>query len=176
VNRRKVFLGSTLFRPADLLPLAHLDANGIRCLKPGAEGVLTMIQTGMRRGCQVQWEEIERKSTQRLLRDDPHGVREVAALFGVASGPVLRGATAVAKGRWDRAAMLAVELRSLTRAGLEPDAVAWRLTFRWNTRRCPVLRSVFEAGRRVPPDRQTESIDQVVAFGGHRLIDTRPEH
>jgi hypothetical protein len=173
VNRRKVFLGSTLFRPADLLPMSYLDAHGVRSLRPGAVGVLKLIQNGMRRGARVRWAEIDRRGIRRSLADDPAGVREVSSLFGWASGAILRGAAAVTKGRWDRAAMLAVEVHSLSRAILEPDAVAWRLRFRRHKRRCPVLRSVFEAGRRVPPEERATWLEQVVAYGGHRLIDTR---
>ena len=44
--------------------------------------------------------------------------------------------------------VLIVEARSLARAIVEPDAVAWRLRFRRQRRRCPVLRSVFVGGRR----------------------------
>ena len=82
VNRRKVFLGATLFRPADLLPLALMDAGGYRRLRPGAEGLLKLVQNGMARGGRVRWEGIARKGIRELLVADPDGVRAAARFFG----------------------------------------------------------------------------------------------
>ena len=109
VNRRKVFLGATLFRPADLLPLALMDAGGYRRLRPGAEGLLKLVQNGMARGGRVRWEGIARKGIRELLVADPDGVRAAARFFGLAAPAAVRGARAVADGRWDRGAMLALE-------------------------------------------------------------------
>jgi hypothetical protein len=172
VNRRKVFLGSTLFRPHQLDPMAVKDDRGIRRLRPGAEGVLKLVQNGMRRGARVRWDQMAVKGIPELLAADPAGVLEVSALFGRASGALVRGARAVTDGGWDRPAMLAVELWCIARAVVEPDAVLWRLRFRWHRHRCPVLRSVFDGGRRVPIDERPAWLEAVAAYGGHEVHDT----
>lgn len=172
VNRRKVFLGATVFRPPQLLPMTVLDERGVRCLRPGAGGVL-YLAIGMRRGARVSWDQIEAKGTVEKLRADPVGVRDGAALFGRASGPLLRGARAVMDGRWDRPAMLAVEAWCLARAVREPDGIAWRLRNRWHKRRCPVLRSIHASRRRVPIGERDAWLGEVMSYGGHTVIDLR---
>ncbi|MEX1295845.1 MAG: hypothetical protein AB1Z67_06720 [Candidatus Limnocylindrales bacterium] len=173
VNRRKVFLGSTFFRPPQLLPMTVLDERGVRCLRPGAAGVLKLVVAGMRRGARVRWDQIETKGIVEQLRADPVGIEEGAALFGRASGPLLRGARAVLDGRWDRPAMLAVEGWCVARAVREPDAIAWRLRHRWHRHRCPVLRSIFEGGRQVPASERDAWLAEVASYGGHTVIDMR---
>jgi hypothetical protein len=172
VNRRKVFLGSTLFRPSQLEPMTVMDDLGVRRLRPGAEGVMKLVQNGMRRGARVRWDQMEKKGIVELLAADPEGVVQAASLFGRASGALVRGARSVARGHWDRAAMIAVELWCVARAAVEPDAVLWRLRFRWHRHRCPVLQSVFDGGRRVPLDTRRAWLDAVAAYGGHDISGT----
>lgn len=153
VNRRKIFLGSTLFTPRDLFGLSLLDERGFRRLRPGAEGLFKLVQNGAKRGGRPDWNGIRRKRVIELLRADPVGVQEGARLFGAGRFPVLALAASLMRGRWNRVAMLAVEASSLARALLEPSGTAARIRFRLARKRCPVLRTVFEGERRVPKDR-----------------------
>lgn len=130
---------------------------------------MKLVQNGMRRGARVRWDQMAAKGIVDLLAADPAGIDQAASLFGRASGALSRGARAAARGRWDRPAMLAVELWCVARAVVEPDAVAWRLRFRWHRHRCPVLRSVFEGGRFVPLDQRDAWLEAVAAYGGHEI-------
>jgi len=152
VNRRKIFLGSTLFRPAEVTSLAVISEHGFRQLRPGAEGLLKLVANGMHRGGRINPEGLEVKGVLPLLRSDPDGVRQAARLFKQAERDVLRAARAAADGEWDRQAMIRTEAWSVVRAVAEPDAVIARLKFRYNKVRCPVLRTVFESGRVVGAD------------------------
>jgi hypothetical protein len=152
VSRRKVFLGSTLFRPAEVTSMAVVSELGFRQLRPGAEGLLKLVGNGMHRGGRINPEGLETKGIVPLLRADPDGVRAAAHLFRGAERDILRAAQAAADGGWDRRAMIRTEAWSLLRAILEPDSIFARLKFRYNKRRCPVLRTVFESGRVVRPD------------------------
>ena len=49
VNSRKIFFGSTIFRPRDVASMTVMDQRGFRRLRPGAEGVLKLIQNGSTR-------------------------------------------------------------------------------------------------------------------------------
>jgi hypothetical protein len=152
VNRRKVFLGSTLFRPQDLRPLADVGDQGFRRLRPGAEGLLKLVQNGTKRGGRIDPDGLRIKRIPQLLQEDWDGVEMTARLFKQAEGAVLQGARAVVKGQWDRKAMLRTEAWCLARATMEPDAVLARVRFRFNKKKCPVLRAVFEKKRLVGPD------------------------
>jgi hypothetical protein len=149
VNRRKVFLGSTLFLPADLRPLAIVSPEGFRRLRPGAEGLLKLVQNGTRRGGRQDPENLKLKNIPALLAEDWEGVQMTAPLFKGGEKSVLRAARSVIDGRWDRRASATVEAFCLARAVKEPDAVAARLRFRVNKKKCPVLRAVFESKRHV---------------------------
>jgi hypothetical protein len=150
VNRRKIFLGSTLFYPRDLLPLAWMDDRGFRLLRPGAEGLIKLVQNGAKRGGRPDWYGVRKKRIIELLQRDPDGVREGARLFGRGAGAVTAVAEGVIKGEWNYRAMLAVEAWCVLRGVADPAALAARVRFRMVSRQCPVLRTVFEGGRQVP--------------------------
>jgi hypothetical protein len=151
VNRRKVFLGSTLFRPEDLRPLSIVSEQGFRRLRPGAEGLLKLVQNGTMRGGRMNAEGLRVKHIPELLSEDWLGVQMTARLFRGGENAALRAARAVIDGKWDRKASAAVEASCLARAVKEPDAVAARLRFRVNKKKCPVLKAVFESKRHVDP-------------------------
>ena len=166
---RKVFLGSTLFVPGDLLPLSELDARGFRRARPGTEGLIKLINNGARRDGRPNEEGLRAKRIPDLLARDPQGVRETARrLFGPARRAAIQLADAVAAGSWDRRAMLALQGWFLVRAVGEPASVVARVRFRSNRDKCPVLVAVF-SGRRVPGDRR-EWIDRVAR--DHEVFDT----
>jgi hypothetical protein len=150
VNERKLFLGSTLYRPSDLLALTTMDPRGFRRLRPGAEGLIKLVHNGMRRGGRRNADGLARKGVRSLLAADPDGVELASVVFGRAARASRIGARAVVAGKWNRPAMLAVEVRSLLRAIIEPDGLAKRVWFRFARRRCPILRQVFEGDRRPP--------------------------
>lgn len=154
VNRRKVFLGSTLFMPPDLLPLAVDDERGFRRLRPGVEGLMKLVQNGARRGGRSNWEGIRTKKIVELLNRDPEGVERGARLFGRGASAVEELAEAVTSGEWNRSAMLRVEGWCLIGSVREPSAIWLRLRFRRVRGSCPVLVTVFERGRAVPNDRE----------------------
>lgn len=155
VNRRKVFLGSTLFLPEDLLPLAIMDERGFRRLRPGAEGILKLVQNGMLRDGRPNQGGLASKGIPESLRQDPEGVRGGARLFGPAADAVLRAARALMEGDWDRWALLEMEGWFLARAVTEPDSVRARIRFRINVRRCPVLSAVVLNHRRIGEEPET---------------------
>jgi hypothetical protein len=150
VNRRKIFLGSTLFYPHDLLPLSRIDERGFRRLRPGAEGLIKLVQNGAKRGGRPNWSGIRKKRIIELLREDPPGVREGALLFGRGSGAIFVAANSLLDGKWNGRAMLTVEGWCLLSGLCDPLALAARARFRIVSQRCPVLRAVFQGGRQVP--------------------------
>jgi hypothetical protein len=154
VNSRKLFLGSTLFQPPDVLPLMFVDDLGVRRLRPGAEGLFKLLLNGTRRGSKPNWEAMRKKRVLELLAEDPEGTLRAAHLFGWTEPSILRAAAQAQAGAWDRPAMLKVELRSLSRGILEPWNICNRLWFRRVIRSCPVMLRVFKYGRTVPDDRQ----------------------
>ena len=153
VNRRKIFLGSTLFRPQDLHEMLQMDERGFRRLRPGAEGVLKLVQNGMRRGGKPDWNGIRQKKIAELMRGDPVGVRQAAKLFHRGEGAILEGVEHVLQNEWSRHAMRSVELNSVARSLAEPWNLAKRAWFRVVRKRCPVLQLVF-SDRKVPQDRE----------------------
>jgi hypothetical protein len=154
LNCGKVFRGSVLFRPEELLPLSVVDPRGFRRLRPGAEGLLLLVFNGMSRGGGVRPSELERRRIPELLWTDRAGMRLAAELFGPATGAILRAAEGLLEGRWDRRALVEVEAWSVARNVTDPATAinrAWfRLVSKW---RCPVLRAVF-SGRSLPADRE----------------------
>ncbi|MDB5406752.1 MAG: hypothetical protein JWL84_1664 [Rhodospirillales bacterium] len=150
VNRRKIFLGSTLFYPHHLLPLSRMDDRGFRQVRPGAEGLIKLVQNGAKRGGRPDWDGIRKKRIAQLLASDPDGVREGARLFGRGADAVVAVAESVVRGEWNPRAMLAAEAWCVLRGLGDPAALVARARFRIVRRRCPVLRAVFQAGRQVP--------------------------
>lgn len=149
VNARKIYWGSTLFRPRDVAPLAIMDPAGYRRLRPGAEGVLKLLQNGSTRGGRCRPQVMEAKGVADLLKADPEGVVRFAGLFGFAAEDAVAAATAVTAGGWDRTAILKSKLSCLARSPREPDAVVARVRFRWQRAHCPVLVTLLSGGRRV---------------------------
>lgn len=153
VNRRKVFLGSTLFVPTDMYPLAREDEEGFRVLRPGVQGLLKLVQNGARRGGRPNWEGIAAKGVVELLEADPEGVALGSELFGRGAPAARELSAAVVAGRWSHSAMLRIEGWCLLGAVREPESVMARLRFRSVRQSCPLLVEVF-SGRRVPTDRE----------------------
>ena len=149
VNSRKIFFGSTLFRPADVAGLAVMDPLGYRRLRPGAEGVLKLLQNGSSRTGRPIREGLDAKKVVELLRSDPEGAQLFGDRFQFGASSMTKAVDAAIAGEWDRLALALAKLSCLARAALEPDAVVARLRFRWQRNHCPVLHTVVSGQRRV---------------------------
>lgn len=140
--------GHALFHAGQLGPLMTIDPLGFRRLRPGAEGLLLLLLSGLRHRGRQNADGIASRGIAALLERDPEGVREAAQLLGSARRPVLRLADAVRAGGWSRTAALAVEARC---ALLSPPSLAARARYRLLRTRCPV-NAVIRGGRRLPAD------------------------
>ena len=155
--------GHSLFHADQLGPLMVIDPLGFRRLRPGAEGLLLLLLTGLRHGGRQNTERIASRGIVALLESDPGGVRAAARLLGSARRPVLRLADAVCAGGWSRTAALTVEARCSL---LSPPSWAARARYRLGWARCPV-NAVIRGGRRLPADVDAW-LDEVRV--GHELI------
>lgn len=152
VNGRKYFRGWTMFRPEDLADLMHIDPRGFRSIRPGAEGLIQLVQNGLLWGGRQNPEGLRIKGVVPKLKGDPEGADEASRLFG-RSAPAIRAAwRATVEGGWDRRSMLGVEARALSHAPLEPGVAASRVWAKFVKRRCPLLKTLFAGGRAVPAD------------------------
>jgi hypothetical protein len=154
VNDRKYFRGWTMFRPPDLAPFMEIDERGFRRVNRGMEGVILLVQNGLRWGGRPHPAGMSKRRIAEVLAEDPDGVRRAAVLFGAARPPLVAGAEAVASGRWNRAAMLLVEAWAVLHALAAPGILLGRLWSRPVKRRCPLLRTIFLDDRRFPDDVQ----------------------
>lgn len=149
VNSRKIYFGSTLFRPEDIAHLAVLDPLGYRRLRAGAEGVLKLIQNGSTRSGRPNPGALASKRVVELLESDPEGAHLFSERFGFGAGAIRRTVDSVIEGGWDRRALFAGKAWCVARAVREPDAIAARVRFRWQRNHCPVLRTVVTGQRKV---------------------------
>ena len=155
VKTRATFRGSTLVRANDLRDLAVVDPQGIRRLRPGAEGVVKLLSNGMRPGGMADPVGLRRKGVVGLLASDPEGARALAERLGPMTGPLRAGIEALLSGGWDGAAMRRVERMALLRALAEPGTAASRLWFQHVLKgRCAVLDRIRNHDRSIPHGRE----------------------
>ena len=154
VKERATLRGATLLDVARLLPLACTDELGVRRIRPGAEGVIKLLENGMLRGGGCDTAALEVKRVRPLLVADPEGAELAALLAGAAAPALKRGIAAVQRGEWDVGAMRIVEMRFLMRAMQEPRSALSRLRFQSRTRRgaCPVITTIRKHDRCLPED------------------------
>lgn len=154
---RKYFRGGTLFRARDLLSLTEIDERGFRRVRPGAEGLILLVQNGLKWGGRPDPEGLAKRSVPQLLRQDPDGVVAAAGvMFGRAEQAAVAAAASVAEGGWNRRAFLRLEAAALLGALREPMIIISRARFRlWTKRKCPVVHSIFKNNRRIPGDVNT---------------------
>ncbi len=151
VKAGATFRGSVQFHAEDVLALTRLDDRGFRALRPGAEGLLKLVLNGMGRGGRPDWDGIAAKDVLELLEEDWAGAERMAGRLGRGGAAALRGARAALRGEWDRRSMLSVEAWAVAKAVVQPQVVAERVWFRAVRKPgCPVLRTVYRHGRRVP--------------------------
>jgi hypothetical protein len=153
VSGRKYFRGWTLFRAEDLRHLTQMDGRGFRRLRPGAEGLILLLGNGLRWGGRLDPGGIRKRRIPELLEEDREGVREASRAFGLPMKAVDSAVDSLVAGSWGRRSMLLIESWAMLQALTEPSILLARARFRLSTkRRCPVLRSVFYADRRIQGD------------------------
>ena len=174
VSGRKYFRGWTLFRAEDLWPLTQMDGRGFRCLRPGAEGLILLLGNGLRWGGKPDPDGLRKRRIPELLDQDRDGVREASRAFGLPMKAVDSAVSILAAGSWDRRSMRLIEGWAMLRALGNPSILLARARFRmWTKKRCPVLRSVFYADRRIPGDLD-RWLDEVER--GHAVYRDGPSH
>ena len=150
---RRVVRGATLFVPETLRPVVELDAWGFRRTRPGAEGVIRLLDAVAQDGVEPDWGSLVARDVGGLVARDHTGVREAARLLlGPADRAMVQLAEAVEGGRWDRRALTNLQRWCVARSLAEPATMATWMRHRF-TRPCAVL-DAMAAGRRVPGDRQ----------------------
>lgn len=153
VKERGTFRGSTLIDAWTLLPRTEIDELGFRRVRPGTEGVIKLCMNGVRKGGRANTEALRTKRVAELLAADPDGVVSASELLGPAADALIRGATAVINGSWDRRAMATVEAWCAVRSFAEPSVAASRWWFlNVVTKRCGVVDLIREHERRIPGD------------------------
>jgi hypothetical protein len=153
VRARATFRGSTLLRPQDATPLTEMDGRGFRRLRPGAEGLLKLVASGIAPGGRPKPDNLRRERVAELVGRDLAGTRRAAAGFGALAAAAVRAAQAVARGDWDRPSALALEARACARALVEPRVARAQLAARVAKKRCPLVATGIGRGRRVPDER-----------------------
>ena len=160
--RRAALVGATQLRP-----LLIVDQRGFRRLRPGAEGLLLFLAHASRRGGRRPADPRGEQRFIELMHADPEGAEQLAHILGSTGQFALRGARAVFTGRWDRSAVLRLELTAALRALQDVPSLFASLRLDLGERtRCPVI-FALEHGRRVPGDisvwlRQVEESDEVL--------------
>ena len=153
LRARRVVRGATLYVPETLRPVAELDAWGFRRTRPGAEGVILLLDAVANDGVEPDWRTLRARDVGALVARDHTGVRETARLL---LSPVDRAmvqlAEAVEGGRWDRRALTSLQRWCVARSLVEPATMVTWMRHRF-TRPCAVLEAMA-AGRRVPGDRR----------------------
>lgn len=119
--------GAQLFRLEHLTDLVAIDDRGFRRLRPGAEGLLKLAVSGVRRDGAPRTHRLDREDVVDLLRADPAGAQAATRFFGRGAGPVTRAVGALVDGEWDRAAWLQVQLLLAGRSLRDPRALAGRV-------------------------------------------------
>ncbi|CAN5700650.1 hypothetical protein BH24ACT26_BH24ACT26_04860 [soil metagenome] len=153
VRARVTLRGATVFRAREVATSMIVDARGFRRLRPGAEGALKLVISGLAPGGRPNHSGLRKEHVAELLREDPGGVEATARLLGRARPALLSGARAAARGGWDRGAMLRVEAYVMSRGSLEPWVAAGQVAMRRAKKRCPVLATGIAHGRRIPGER-----------------------
>ena len=150
---RKYFRGGTLFYAEDLIPLARRDPRGFRVIRPAAQAIVLWLCNGLRWGGRLNAADLKNRHVIELFQQDLGGISEAARCLRLPEGAVLEAVEHLLHGSWDRASMLKIEGSAIFRALASPGILASRARFRlWTKRSCPVLRTVFFAGRSIPED------------------------
>jgi hypothetical protein len=172
VRARITWRGATLLEPERAAQLMETDGRGFRRLRPGAEGVVKLVVSGVAPGGRPKPRGLAKERVRELLASDPEGARAAAGAFGVAAPAVRRGAAAAASGGWDGRAMAAVEVWALARAPAAPATLMGQARARRAKRDCLVLRTGIASGRMVPDDpaEWLRSVEETHCVHDHRAL------
>ena len=101
LSARRVVRGATLFVPETLLTRrTELDAWGFRRTRPGAEGVILLLDAVAQDGVEPDWPALRARNVAALVARDRTGVRETARLLlGPADRAMVQLAEAVEGGQ-----------------------------------------------------------------------------
>jgi hypothetical protein len=146
VYSRRVFRGATLVTAGDVVRFAQLDTRGFRRLRPGAEALLLLLTRVSRGGGAPP----ARVDLLELLRSDRAGAFGLAKLIRFPTA----GLRALEAGDWDRWAVLAFELRTVSRLLVRPAELRACLALDYRRLRGCSLVESLQQGRRVDGDRR----------------------
>jgi hypothetical protein len=142
VYSQHLFRGATVARAEQLRRVMELDPRGFRRLRPGAEGILSLLHAGLGYGGRPP-----RGSTAAMVdlaRRDPDGACRLASVVGLPPSAV----QAFERGNWDRPTVLAFELRALLRLFTDPKAIARCVVLDYRrVRPCSLLRALAQDRR-----------------------------
>jgi hypothetical protein len=147
VYSRHLFRGTPVVTADELVPLARLEEEGYRRLRPGAEALLLFLRRLPRGGRAL--EPAGRAPILELLRTDLAGATELAALLGFPP----RALRIFEAGGWDRRSSLAFEARAASRLLLHPTELRACIALDYRRLRGCSLVESLEQGRRVEGDR-----------------------
>lgn len=165
VYSRHLFRGTPVVTADELVPLAELEEQGYRRLRPGAEALLLLVRRLPRGGRALV--PAARAPILELLRADPAGAAELAAMLGFPP----RALWTFEAGGWDRRSSFAFEVRAASRLLLHPTELRACIALDYRRLRgCSLVKSL-EQGRRVEGDR-SEWLSMIA--GTHRVEETTP--
>jgi hypothetical protein len=147
VYSRHFFRGAPLVTADELVPLAGVEAQGYRQLRPGAEALLLLLR-GLPRGGRAL-APAARAPILELLKSDPVGAGALAALLGFPP----RALRAFEVGGWDRRSFLAFEMHAASRLLLHPAELLACVALDYRRLRGCSLVESLEQGRRVEGER-----------------------
>jgi len=151
VKERGTWRGSTLVDHQRLSEVSEIDDRGFRRVRPGAEGVIKLLNNGVLKGGRPNTEGLNVKGVVDLLRSDREGVEMAATWVRPLSSTLLKAVDRLLDGEWDRKSMIALEMRFALKSFLEPNVAASRFFFNHYTlQRCTVLRAIRNDDRRIP--------------------------
>jgi hypothetical protein len=177
VRSRMTFRGSTVFLPDDLESCSELDARGFRRLRPGAEGLLKLVVSGIAPGGRPKDRALVKEGVVELLSRDPHGMVAGAALCGPVREAARSGAEALSEGGWNRRAMATVEAWFVVKGLTEPLTAWGRARAKRAKARCELIQTSIRSSRRIPGN-LNEWLARVeldhTAFGAMRAQEEQP--
>lgn len=164
VYSRHLFRGAPVLTADELVPLAELEERGYRRLRPGAEALLLLLRRLPRGGRAPA--PVARTPILELLRADPAGAAELAALLGFPA----RALRAFEAGGWDSRSSIAFEMRAASRLLLHPRDLRACIALDYRRLRGCSLVEALEQGRRVEGDRS----EWLSAIGKTHLVEETP--
>jgi hypothetical protein len=165
VYSRHLFRGASLVTADELVPLTGLEAQGYRRLRPGAEALLLLLRLLPRGGRALA--PAARAPILALLRSDPAGAAELAALVGFPRTALRTFET----GGWDGRSSLAFEMHAASRLLLRPAELLACVALDYRRLRGCSLVESLEQGRRVEGD-QSEWLAEIART--HPVEETTP--